>query len=108
MQINFITALFGTNSRPDITTTKQEAIPVEKNSPESLSAVQPSRFDSDVEALQKKHGNFDTGLCIEETLQDLLTLCHRNRPRTDAYQGLVSYLKTEYGVTLTIKSRKRK
>jgi hypothetical protein len=41
-------------------------------------------------------------------LQDLLTICPRNRPRVDAYQGLVSHLKSEYGVTLTIKSRKRK
>ena len=109
MELNFLTALFGTNSRPDITTktTKQEAIPVEKNSQESLSTVQTSRFGSDVEALQKKHGNLETGLTIEETLQNLLKICPRKRPRVDAYQGLVSYLKAKYGVILNIKSRKK-
>ena len=108
MQINFLTALFGTNSRPDITTTKQEAIPEEYSPSEPLSTVQTSRFDSDVEALRKKFGNFETGLTIEETLQNLLKICPRKRPRVDAYQGLVSYLKVMYGVTLIIKSRKTK
>lgn len=46
MQINFLTALFGTNSRPDITTTKQEAIPEKYSPSEPLSTVQTSRFDS--------------------------------------------------------------
>ena len=107
---NLMNSLFGTNSRPDFTNDKQEvAVPVvEKVISPSVPLPSNVKYDADVEALQKKHGNFDTGLCIEETLQELLTLCPRNRPRTDAYQGLVSYLKTEYGITLTIKSRKRK
>lgn len=112
MEFKFLTALFGTNSRPDITATvtKQEAaIPAKKNSPsESLSTVQTSRFGSDVEALLKKHGNFTNGLSIEETLQELLKICPRKRARIDAYQGLVSYLNSEYGVRLIIKSRKTK
>ena len=102
---NLMNALFGTNSRPDYEPTVQEvAVPVveKKVSPSS------GKFEADVDALQKKHGNFITGLCITESLQDLLTICPRNRPRVDAYQGLVSHLKSEYGVTLTIKSRKRK
>lgn len=108
---NLMNALFGTNSRPDFTNDKQEvAVPVVEKviSPSYLPFEGNGKYDADVEALRNKHGNFNNGLCIEETLQDLLTLCPRNRPRTDAYQGLVSYLKTEYGVTLTIKSRKRK
>lgn len=110
MEFKFLTALFGTNSRPDIiaTVTKQEAaIPAKKNS-FSEALAQTSRFGSDVEALQKKHGNFINGLSIEETLQELLKICPRKRPRIDAYQGLVSYLNSEYGVRLIIKSRKTK
>lgn len=105
MRLNFLSTLFGTNSRPDITTTKQEAIPVEKNSPSELLLI--SRFDSDVEALRKKYGDLETGLTIEITLQELLKICPRKRPRVDAYQGLVSYLKSECGMTLNIKSRKK-
>lgn len=110
---NLMNALFGTNSRPDFTNDKHEvAVPVvEKVISPSVplpSNGKNGKYDADVEALRNKHGNFYTGLCIKETLQDLLTLCPRNRPRTDAYQGLVSYLKAEFGVTLTIKSRKRK
>ena len=107
---NLMNALFGTNSRPDIVDETQEgAVPVvEKEISPSAPLPTTGKYDADVEALRNKHGNFDTGLCIEETLQDLLTLCPRNRPRTDAYQGLVSYLQSEFGVTLNIKSRKRK
>lgn len=107
MKLTILTTLFGTNNRPDITTTKQEAIPEKYSPSEPLSTVQTSRFDSDVEALRKKYGDLETGLTIEETLQNLLKICPRKRPRVDAYQGLVSYLKAKYGVVLNIKSRKK-
>ena len=47
-----------------------------------------------------------TGLCIEITLKELLEICPRERKRTDAYTGLVSYLSKELGIKLTIKSQK--
>lgn len=101
--------LFGTNTRPDLEPTQEVAVPVvEKRISPSAPSPTTGKYDADVEALRNKHGNFGTGPCIEETLQDLLAICPRTRPRTDAYAGLVSYLKSEYGVTLTIKSRKRK
>ena len=107
---NLMNALFGTNSRPDFANDKQEvAVPVvEKEISPSVPLPTTGKYDADVEALQKKYGDFKTGLCITETLQDLLTLCPRNRARTDAYNALVNFLLAEYGVTLTIKSRKRK
>jgi hypothetical protein len=106
---NLMNALFGTNSRPDIVDETQEgAVPVvEKEISPSAPLPTTGKYDADVEALRNKHGNF-TGLCIEETLQDLLNICPRKRPRVDAYQGLVSYLKVMYGVTLIIKRRKTK
>ena len=64
------------------------------------------KYDSDIAALTEKWGTLSTGLCIETNLQDLLTICPRERRRIDAYNGLVSLLRDKYEVTLTIKSRK--
>ena len=52
--------------------------------------------------------NFKTGLCIEITLKELLEICPRERKRTDAYTGLISFLKGKMGITLNIKSQKSK
>ena len=68
-----------------------------------------SKYGSDIEALKQKYGDsFSTGLCIEISLKEILELCPRERKRTDSYQGLVSYLKSHYGVTLRIHSQKSK
>lgn len=68
-----------------------------------------SKYESDIEALKQRYGDsFSTGLCIEVSLKEILELCPRERRRTDSYQGLVSYLKSRYGVTLRIHSQKSK
>jgi hypothetical protein len=67
------------------------------------------KYSSDVEALKHKYGaEFKSGVCIEIPLKEIINLCPRTRHRTDAYTGLVSYLKSEYGVTLKITSNKTK
>ncbi len=76
----------------------------ETASKESLSG----KYDKDVAAIQSRYGRLKPGLCIETTLQDLLSIAPRHRPRIDAYNGLVSELWSRYGVKLTIKSRKTK
>lgn len=69
----------------------------------------PEKYEKDIEALRKKYGeNFKTGLCIEVTLKELLEICPRERRRTDAYTGLISFLKGKMGITLNIKSQKSK
>lgn len=69
----------------------------------------PEKYEKDVEALRKRYGeNFKTGLCIEITLKELLEICPRERRRTDAYTGLISFLKAKLGITLNIKSQKSK
>ena len=69
----------------------------------------PEKYRKDIEALQEKYGDsFSTGFCIEIPLKELLKLCPRERHRKDAYHGLVSYLKNNFGITLTIKSQKTK
>ena len=104
MLIQNLNSLFGQEPRP---IERQElTLPVET---EYRCEPQTSgKFDADIKALTEKYGSL-TGLCnIEATLQELLTICPRKRPRIDAYQGLKGHLQTEYGVTLTIKSRKTK
>lgn len=78
---------------------------IEKSS--SIAKPIPEKYEKDVEALRKKYGeNFKTGLCIEITLKELLEICPRERRRTDAYTGLISFLKGKMGIILTIKSQK--
>ena len=75
---------------------------------EEKSQSEKNEFESDIEVLKKRFGEFHVGKVIEITLQDLLTICPRNRRRTDAYDRLVKYVYKIYGVTLIIKSQKTK
>ena len=69
----------------------------------------PEKYQRDIEALRQKYGDaFKTGLCINLTLQEALSIMHRERRRIDSYSGLVSYLKKEWDITLTITSQKTK
>lgn len=80
---------------------------IEKSS--SIAKPIPEKYEKDIEALRKSYGeNFKTGLCIEITLKELLEICPRERRRTDAYTGLISFLKGKMGITLNIKSQKSK
>lgn len=80
---------------------------IEKSS--TIAQPIPEKYEKDVEALRKRYGeNFKTGLCIEITLKELLEICPRERRRTDAYTGLISFLKGKLGITLNIKSQKSK
>ena len=68
---------------------------------------QPTRnYDADIEALSVFY-SLDSGSEIEIQLQEILILCPRTRPRTDAYRGLVKELGRR-GISLIIKSRKNK
>lgn len=73
---------------------------------EGITAI-PNKYKADIEALEAKYGKMVEGLIIETTLQELLTVCERERKRIDAYYSLVSFL-GKHGITLTIKSQKSK
>ena len=67
------------------------------------------KYDSDVKALKERYRvEFETGVCIRIPLKEILEICPRERKRVDAYAGLVSHLKREYGVELIINSNKSK
>lgn len=70
--------------------------------------IVPEKFREDVAALTKYVGEarFKSGLTIEVTLAELLGVVPRNRKRTDAYDSLAKYLKSELDITLTIKNKK--
>ena len=68
-----------------------------------------NKYDSDVKALKERYRiEYETGVCIRIPLKEILEICPRVRKRVDAYTGLVSPLKREYGVELVINSNKSK
>lgn len=77
--------------------------------PDVIEKTGNGRYVSDINVLKAKYGDrFKSGLCIETTLKEMLEICPRERKRSDAYKGLIGYLKRNYNINLTIRSRKIK
>ena len=87
-------------------------IPEAKEKSECAPVVEEVKQDSitaDIKRLEEAFSNgqpLESGMEINVTLQELLRIVPRNRPRKDAYKHLQRVLKDEMGVILTIKSRK--
>lgn len=108
MFIDFISRILGAekvsvsnrlenNAEPSVIVTKDSNRPI------------PEKYKKEVASLRSKYGDaFKTGFCIILTLQEALSIMPRDRKRVDSYAGLISYLKREQGITLTIKSQKTK
>lgn len=106
MFIDFISRILGAekvsvsnrlenNAEPSVIVTKDSNRPI------------PEKYKKDVASLRSKYGDdLKTGFCIILTLQEALSIMPRDRKRVDSYAGLISYLKREQGITLTIKSQK--
>lgn len=104
----FISRILGTEKVSALNRQEEFTTPgvIEKS---STAKPIPEKYKKDIEALREKYGDsFSTGFCIEVTLKELLEICPRERRRTDAYTGLISFLKGKLGITLTIKSQKSK
>lgn len=109
MFTDFINRILGAERRPSVSNRlENDAVPsviVKKDSTKPI----PEKYQRDIEALRQKYGDaFKTRFCIDLTLQEALSLMQRERKRVDAYSGLISYLKRELGITLTITSQKTK
>lgn len=109
MFTDFINRILGADPRPSVSNRlENDAAPsviVKKDSNKPI----PEKYKKDIALLQSKYGDaFKTGFCITLTLQEALSLMSRERRRVDSYAGLISYLKREQGITLTIKSQKTK
>lgn len=74
----------------------------------TITHIVPEKFREDVSALTNYVGEagFKSGLSIEVSLNELLSVVPRQRKRTDAYNTLVKYLKDELNITLTIKNNR--
>ena len=75
----------------------------------SVIEVKKDSITADIKRLEEAFSNgqpLESGMEINVTLQELLRIVPRNRPRKDAYKHLQRVLKDEMGVILTIKSRK--
>lgn len=72
-----------------------------------LTAIVPNQFRDDVERLKAYVGaeNWIAGLKMELTLQELLSICPRERKRSDAYKKLIAYLADELEIKLIIKTK---
>lgn len=111
MFTDFINRILGAEPRLSVSNRlENDAVPsviIKKDS--SPKQPIPEKYKKDVALLQSKYGDaFKTGFCINLTLQEALSVMPRDRKRVDSYTGLISYLKKEQGITLTIKSQKTK
>ena len=113
MFTDFINRILGADRRPSVSNRLENnaapSVIVKKGSNKTSPKSIPEKYRKDVALLQSKYGDaFKTGFCIDLTLQEALSLMQRERKRVDAYSGLISYLKRELGITLTITSQKTK
>ena len=76
----------------------------------SRKVIVPEKFQNDIKALREFIGEsaFIPGAILNFTLQELLTICYRDRRKIDAFKALVRYLNTEFNIKLNIKSQKTK
>lgn len=88
---------------------RQDCVSPDVNVNKENTVIVPDKFKRDIEALETYIGRkLESGLSIKVDLSELLTVIPRDRKRTDAYKTLVKYLKDEFGITLTINSKKQK
>ena len=102
MIVEYLNRLFGgcREASPD----SREVVDEVKNG-----SKRSDKYDSDVKTLKERYRvEFETGVSIRIPLKEILEICPRERKRVDAYAGLVSHLKREYGVELIINSNKSK
>lgn len=105
MLIRFMEALFGFDWRqPEQKPSLKTDMPLIKNE----KVIVPLQFRDDVERLKVYVGdeNWKEGLEISLSLQELLSICPRERRRSDAFRKLIAYLKDELNILLTIKNSK--
>ena len=109
MFTDFINRILGAEPRSSVSNRlENDAVPSVIVTKDSTKPI-PEKYKKDVALLQRKYGDaFKTGFCINLTLQEALSVMPRDRKRVDSYAGLISYLKKEQGITLTIKSQKTK
>jgi len=67
----------------------------------------PRRYREDIKRLQERY-DLHGGLVINVSLKEFRSICERDYPKIEAYQGLTNFLMRTFGVTLNIHSQKTK
>lgn len=106
MMMRLMEALFGFDWRqPEQKPSLKTDVPLIKKE----KAIVPLQFRDDVDKLKSYVGeeNWKTGLEISLYLSELLTICPRERKRSDSFRKLIAYLDDELNIKLNIKSRRK-
>ena len=82
---------------------EEEAVEPDVNKPKD--SPTEDKYQHEIEVLKQRYGELE-GLTIDIRLGKLLELIPKPRKRSDAYKGLVRYLRDEYNCELRITSRK--
>ena len=92
---------------------KDESAPIpeaqEKSECAPVGKVKQNPLTDDIKRLEEAFSNgqpLESGMEINVTLQELLRIVPRKRPRKDSYKHFQRVLKDKMGVILTIKSQK--
>lgn len=75
-----------------------------------IKTIIPKWFEGDVKALCDSAGiaELKRGMKIKMTLQEILAIIPKSRPRIESYKTLIKFLNDEMGVALELTSRKTK
>lgn len=77
---------------------RQDAIEPDVIEKINRKVIIPEKFKADVDAIEKYADcSLTSGLCIELSLAELLTICPRERKRTDAYAQFKKFCLKRWG-----------
>lgn len=108
MFMNILQKLFG-DSQGEFSDRQGCVVPDVIENENNTKITIPQKFKADLDALKTYlNTEFESGLCINLTLSEILGVCPRERRRIDAYKSLCNFLKEKLGVELNIKSQKTK
>ena len=75
-----------------------------------IKTIVPKQYVDEINALCNYAGieNLNSGMTIKMTLQEILSIIPKKRPRIESYKMLITFLKDEMNVDLILTSRKTK
>lgn len=75
-----------------------------------IKTIVPKQYVDEINALCNYAGieNLNSGMSIKMTLQEILSIIPKKRPRIESYKMLITFLKDEMNVDLILTSRKTK
>lgn len=81
---------------------------VEPKKAEEPKPIPMSQYEAEIEAIEHYLGATLSDIDISFTLQELNGIVPRKRVRSDAYKGLIDYVRLNRNTNITIRTRKTK